>query len=638
MTTPEKRDVSRIIVAVCGALITILCILWNIDLPIRLGIPVLTEQVLAMMLGLAICMLFLTTRVNGTRDAKPSLIDYLFAFSGLVALTYAAFRYPALLQQISDRPLSITIIGSIVVICVMEGLRRSAGYTLFIIIAVFIVYALLAHLAPGPLVGRQMGVLELAQYIGFDPSAVFSTPLKIAATIVVLFIFFGALLFKAGGGEFFTDLALSATGNTRGGAAKISVIASALFGSISGSAVSNVATTGVVTIPLMRRGGYSAEDAGAVEAIASTGGQLTPPIMGAAAFLMAEFLEIPYLTVVMAAIVPAILYYASVFIQVDLIAARDRVAKVDETTLPMREILAAGWHLTLPFVVLLVGLFYLQMDPEIAALASAVAIVVVGAIRPYRGTRLSLKDIVDAFVDTGRNVIELLLIVGAAGFVIGILNITGLGFSLTLLLLQAVGSQIIVLLFVSAVICIVLGMGMPTSGVYVLLAVLIAPAIIEAGIDPIATHMFILYFGMMSMITPPIALAAFAAAAISKASAMSTGFAAMRFGWVAYVIPFIFVFSPPVLFQGTAAEIVFDTTRALVGIYVISAAIVGYLSRPLSLPVRLVFILAGALAMPFHPGLAFWPWINAAAIILSIALPTFLIISGRAKAKSPSFQ
>ncbi len=617
------------IVAVAAALIPFLCILWNLDLPILLGVPLLTEQLLAVMLGLAIFVLFMTTRANGDRNAKPGILDIVLAISGLVALLYAAVNYQELLRQIAFKPWSLAIIGSVVVICVMEGLRRSAGYTLFAIIGVFILYALLANYAPGPLVGQNMKVLELAQYIGFDPSAVFGTPLKIAATIVVLFIFFGALLFKAGGGEFFTDLALATTGKTRGGAAKISIVASALFGSISGSAVSNVATTGVITIPLMRRGGYKAEDAAAIEAIASTGGQLTPPIMGAAAFLMAEFLDIPYMAVVTAAIIPALLYYASVFVQVDLIAARDHVAKVDENIRPLGAILKEGWHLILPFVVLLFALFYLQLDPEMAALASAVAIVVVGAARPYRGTRLRLIDIWESFSDTGRNVVELLLIVGSAGFVIGILNITGLGFSLTLLLLQAVGSQIIVLLLVSAAICIVLGMGMPTSGVYVLLAVLIAPAIIEAGVDPIATHMFILYFGMMSMITPPIALAAFAAAAIAKTNAMRTGLAAMRFGWMAYVIPFIFVFSQPILLKGTVPEILFDTGRALLSIYIITGAIVGFLFRRLSLPVRALLLVAGALTLPFHPGPAYWPWLNGAMIALCLALVIVLKITAR---------
>ncbi len=627
-----EPNFSRRLAQVAAFLIPTLCILWNLNLPIHLGIPILTEQLLALMLGLGIAILFLTIRIDGSKGGTPSLLDYALAAAGFGALLFSSLFYASLLERIADRPIELIVIGGIVVVCVMEGLRRAAGLTLFLIIAIFVAYALLAHLAPGPLVGRQMGVFELVQYIGFDPSAVFGTPLKIAGTIVVLFIFFGTLLFKAGGGEFFTDLALATTGSTRGGAAKIAVVASALFGSISGSAVSNVATTGVITIPLMRRGGYRAEDAGAIEAIASTGGQLTPPIMGAAAFLMAEFLEIPYLAVVTAAILPAVLYYVSIFLQVDLIAARDRITAVDTETRTLRTIFAEGWHLILPFVILMAALFWLEYSPEYSALMSALSIVVVGLLRPYRGMRLGFGEIIDSFVDTGRSVIELLLIVAAAGFVIGILNITGLGFSLTLLLLQSVGSNMVVLLLVSAAICIVLGMGMPTSGVYVLLAVLIAPAIVEAGIDPIAAHMFILYYGMMSMITPPIALAAFAAAAISKANAMSTGFAAMRIGWVAYVIPFIFVFSPAIMLQGSTADMIADTGRALVGIFAVTVGIVGYLTARLPLWARLALGTAGILCMPFHAVHPAWVWINAAMIATAIGLTVVLILSARGKA------
>ena len=617
------------LVKVCAFLITVSCILWNLDLPTRLGVAVLTEQYLALVLGLAICILFLTVSRTRQRGGTVGALDMSLALLGLVTLVYTAFAYVGLLNEIAFRPPVITFIGAVVTVLVLEGVRRNSGWALFIIVAVFVVYALMAHLVPGPLIGRNLSLVQLVQYIGFDPSAVFGTPLKVGATVVILFVFFGTLLFIAGGGEFFTDLSFAVTGRTRGGAAKIAVVASALFGSISGSAVSNVVTTGVITIPLMRRGGYSKNDSGAIESVASTGGQLAPPIMGAAAFLMAEFLEIPYMAVAMAAIIPAVLYYFSVFVQVDLMAARDRFAMVDQEIPRISDVLKRGWHLVIPFAVLLYALFGMNSEPEDAAMMSAVVIVVVGFLRPYGEHRLTLRKLLDAFVDTGTSMVELILIVAAAGFVIGILNITGLGFALTLLLVDAVGGSLVPLLLISAVICIVLGMGMPTSGVYVLLAALVGPAIVEAGVDPIAAHLFLLYFGMMSMITPPIALAAFAAAAIAKADAMATGLAAVRIGWASFVIPFIFVGTPALLLQGAPAEIAVDIAEALIGIFAMSVAVVGYFGRKLGPLERLGLAILGAACLPLALAYAAWGTVNLVCAALLVATLGYRLVVAR---------
>ena len=504
------------LVAVFGTTMVVACILWNLEAPTRLGYAVLTQQYMAFQLGLALTIAFLQFGFRGGDKERPGWIDGAVALIAFGVLMYAAWDFVWLLREQAYRPWQITLIGTVVVIAVMEGVRRRAGWMLFSIVGAFLVYALFADKVPGRLIGKELSPERLVQYVGFDPNAVFSTPLAVGTIIVLLFVFFGKLLFAAGGGAFFTDLAMAATGRSRGGSAKISVVGSALFGSISGSAVSNVVTTGVVTIPLMQRGGYTKRDAGAIEAVASTGGQLTPPIMGAAAFLMAEFLDISYFTVAAAALLPAILYYLSVFTQVDLIAGRDEIAPTDSDGLTVRQVLKEGWHFALPFGILLVALFYWRMDPADSALLSAVAIVIVSFLRSYRGQRLTFATLGRTFVETGTGMVDLILVVAAAGFVIGILNITGLGFALTLVLVDAVGGNVILLLGISAVICIILGMGMPTSGVYVLLAALVAPSLVEAGIQPIAAHLFILYFGMMSMITPPVALAAFAAATITK--------------------------------------------------------------------------------------------------------------------------
>ncbi|MCB2101720.1 MAG: TRAP transporter large permease subunit, partial [Rhodobacterales bacterium] len=358
-----------------------------------------------------------------------------------------------------------------------------------------------------------------------------------------------------------------------------------------------------------------------------------PPIMGAAAFLMAEFLEIPYLDVAAAALLPALLYYVSVFVQVDLIAGRDAIAGDRDERLTVRAVLADGWHFLIPLAVLLLALFHWRLDPEDSALIASVAILVVGFGRGYRGERLTPGKLGRVFVETGVSMVDLILVVAAAGFVIGVLNITGLGFALTLVLVNAVGSSPILLLLISALVCTVLGMGMPTSGVYVLLAALVAPALVQAGIHTIAAHMFILYFGMMSMITPPVALAAFAAATISKADPLGTGLAALRVGWAAFIIPFIFVSTPALLLDGGLADIALAVAVSVLGITAITIGIVGYWGRGLDVLPRAAFLALGLFALPmgFLPvSMAVHGFSAAAIVVLAIIVK----LRNRAPARS----
>jgi TRAP transporter 4TM/12TM fusion protein len=350
--------------------------------------------------------------------------------------------------------------------------------------------------------------------------------------------------------------------------------------------------------------------------------------MGAAAFLMAEFLDISYFTVAKAALIPAMLYYLSLFVQVDLIAGRDRISVSESDVQTVASVLLDGWHFAIPFGLLLAGLFWWRLDPEDSALLASVAIVAVGFVRGYRGTRLDLRALGKVFVDTGIGMVDLIMVVAAAGFVIGILNITGLGFALTLLLVDTIGSNIDLLLAISAVICIILGMGMPTSGVYVLLATLVAPSLVQAGIEPVAAHLFILYFGMMSMITPPVALASFAAATITRENPLVTGLASLRAGWAAFFIPFVFVSTPALLLAGGSADIVSATALSAIGICAVTAAIVGYWSSQLSVLARLAFAALGIAALPlgFLPISQFVHWIAA---LMATAGAIVLIFSNR---------
>jgi TRAP transporter 4TM/12TM fusion protein len=312
---------------------------------------------------------------------------------------------------------------------------------------------------------------------------------------------------------------------------------------------------------------------------------------------MAEFLQIPYGDVVLAALVPAILYYVALFIQADLEAARAGITRVPENEIPRARAVLAGLHFALPFVVLLVALFTYNAPPETAALYAAVSVVALALIFGYRGRRPALGPILATLRETGLAALDIILIGAAAGIVIGVLSVTGLGFNLTLALVQIGGSNLPLLLILSALVCIVLGMGLPTVGVYVLLAALVAPALVKVGINPIAAHLYVMYFGMMSMITPPVAIAAYAAAGLAQADPVRTGIEAVRFGWSAYIVPFLFVASPSLILIGDTASIAQAVFTAVVGVWVASVGVVGYLVRPLSPPMRAVFFILGVMAL-----------------------------------------
>jgi TRAP transporter 4TM/12TM fusion protein len=477
---------------------------------------------------------------------------------------------------------------------VLEGLRRATGWGLLSVVLGFFAYSTIAHLMPEALRGKPQNPEGLLVYLAFDPSALYGTPLVVGATIVIMFIWLGDLLIRSGGGEFFRDIAVAMMGRKRAGPAKICVVGSGLFGMISGSAVSNVASVGVFTIPMMKRAGYSARDAGAIEAVGSTGGQLMPPVMGAAAFLMAELIEVPYAQIALAAALPSALYYFGLYVQVDLLAGKGKFERLNEALPLVSQVMRDGWHFLIPFAVLLFTMFFWEQSPEISAISSALVMFVVGMARSYRGHRLSLGDFFGSLASTGRSTTDLFMTLAAAGFVIGVLNATGLSFALTLILVKLAEANLILLLIAAFGIGIVLGMGMPTTAVYVLLAALMAPSIIEAGVDKLAAHMFVLYIGMLSMITPPVALAAYAAATISKAGVMETGWAACRIGWVKFVLPFMFVLAPTLLMIGKPASIAYDAVTAFFGVYYVTSGIVGYFQRDLNWPLRIALIVAGA--------------------------------------------
>jgi TRAP transporter 4TM/12TM fusion protein len=603
---------------------------WLLDLHGRLGLLVYTEQMLAIVFGLSLALAFLLrSPAGGKRDEGTSIAlpDRAAVALSLATAGYVALAYPRISETIYLQPTDAVIAGILLVLLTLEALRRMIGWGITSILLIALAYALFGHLLPSVLQARKNPIDSLAIYLSMDSNGMFGIPLAVSATTVLIFVMFGTLLTRSGGGQFFTDAAMSGLGRFRGGAAKMSIVASALFGSISGSAVANVASTGVVTIPLMRRSGYDARSASAVEAVVSTGGQLMPPVMGAAAFLMAELLQVSYATVVMAALLPALFYYIVVFIQVDLQAARDGIRALSEDDTPdMRRTLAGGWPFLIPFAVLLGGLFLFSLRPEDAALYACASVLLVGLLHRYGEFHITLRDIPALLQATGRASVEIILIGAAAGLVVGVLNVTALSFSLTLHLVGLAGGQMFILLVIAAVLAIVLGMGMPTVSVYILLAALLAPSLVQMGANEISAHLFVQYFGLLSMLTPPVAMAAFTAAIIGQTKPMAVALQSMRYGWAAFVMPFLFVADPALTMQGDWGDIALVALRTLAGLWLVSSAVVGYLGGSLRPGWRVGILLAGAQALIPLPMLPMPTSMGLASLALAVIV--FLLRRG----------
>jgi TRAP transporter 4TM/12TM fusion protein len=611
---------------VMGALIGLGGIAWGADLYRMVGWNFLAEQFLAVVLGLAMGIVFLLRPLRSssgspTRASAP-WYDWALSIVSVALGGYLCWHYPRMLGEFFNSPLDVVVSCSLLFVLVVEGLRRASGWALVIVVLLFFAYALAGHKVGGALQTREVNLSGLLVYLGLDSSGLFGLVLLIGVTVVIPFVFFGQLLASSGGANFFNDISIGLMGRFRGGAAKISILASSLFGSINGIVVSNILATGVVTIPMMKRSGFKPEQAAAVEATASNGGQMMPPVMGAVAFLMADFLQISYAEVAIAALVPSLLYYIALFIQADLEAAKGNILRVPAKDIPkMLQVLAKGWLFMLPFAVLIYALFWQNREAENAAIFASLAVMLIGFAFGYGADRLSLRELWQCVVRTGVSSADIIMISAAAGFIMGILQITGLGFALTLYLVELGQGNVFLLLLISGTLCIILGMGMPTLGVYVLLAVLFVPAFVEVGVSPMAAHMFILYLGMMSFVTPPVAIAAFFAANLAGADPMRTGWISMRFSWTAYIVPFIFVFSPSLLLQNSSwVETAYSITMAIIGVWFVSAGMVGYGLRLMSGWLRTASVTSGALLL-LPLGMAGWVvYANVLGAVLAVAV------------------
>jgi TRAP transporter 4TM/12TM fusion protein len=599
-------------------------IFFLLDVPQSIGWLVFNEQYLGLFLALALFATFSLTpaRASLSRRRVP-WYDQIVAVAALVPGLYIFFAYPSLVNATGEITWETVILGSLTILLLAEACRRLVGLPLVIIATAFISYALFAYIFPGDFYGRGWSVGRLSTYLYLDANGIFGQALQVGAGIVLAFVLFGEVLQAFGGAAFLSDFALAVMGRYRGGQAKIAIVSSSLFGNISGSAVANVVVDGSFTIPMMKKAGYPPPVAAAVEAVASTGGQIMPPVMGAAAFLIAEYLAIPYAQVALAALVPALLYYVALFIQVDLLAGRNGISGLPRAELPrLWFVMRGSAGFLLPLAVLVGSMFFLHRRPEEAGLMAAFVALVIGVITP--GHRTDPRPIMRILMNAGRSMLEIAAITGLAGVVIGVLQLTGLGFTLTYTLLTLGQSSAGLLLIVTATVSIILGMGMPTTAVYVLLAVLVAPGLSKLGIAPIAAHLFIFYFGMLSMVTPPVCLASYAAASIGKTDPIKTGWEAMRLCAIAYVVPFLFVFSPSLLLIGHWYEVALSVLTAVIGALLLGVGLVGYLFRAIG-PVRrvLFFLAAAGLLIPIVPSgrFAALTWTaNAFGVALAAAM------------------
>jgi TRAP transporter 4TM/12TM fusion protein len=510
--------------------------------------------------------IFLLTplKFHKTQTWWTKLADYIFGIALIVAGVYIMVVWENRILKAGRPPVTDIVMGTIMVIAVLESTRRTTGKFLSITAIFFLLYTLLGPYMPGILAHKGETWRRIVTFMYVSAEGVFGVTMGIAASYIIIFVIFGAFLEAFGTGQWFVDISYAITGRYRGGPAKTAVLASGLMGMISGSSAANVVTTGAFTIPLMKRMGYPSHTAGAIEAVASTGGMFTPPIMGAGAFIMAEYLNIPYMDVAFAAILPALLYYFSLIMSVDSIALKNGLGGLSKRELPsIGGVMRERGIFIIP-IISLIGLIVVGFSPIKSAFYSIVVIIVVACFK--KATRPNFKKIAEALESGSGSVLSVVATCACAGIIVGVLSMTGLGAKLSYSLINIAGGNVYLGAFIAAIIAIILGCGMPPTAVYIILAAVLSPPLIEMGIVPIAAHMFIFIFSCIGAITPPVAITAYTAAAIADADPNKTGLTAFRIGIVAYIVPFIFITSPALIMVGGTGEIVLATITSIIGV------------------------------------------------------------------------
>lgn len=559
------------------------------------AVPFVTLQHRSLHVAVVLCLIFLL--YPGWKKASRKTLSLLDGVLSIVALGTAGYIFVYYMEIVNRGgiPSSLDVVfAAITCILVLEASRRVAGWELTAMALVFVVYAYIGPYLPGDFGHRGYTLSDIVNYMYVTTEGIFGDATAVSASFIILFIIFGAFLSKSGMGTLFNDLSLSVAGNAKGGPAKVGVIASAVHGSINGSAVASVVTTGSFTIPMMKRVGYKPEFAAGVEATAAVGGQILPPIMGAAAFIMAETLGVPYISIAIAAFIPAIMYYFGLLVQVHLRADRDNLQGLSKNELPkIHEVLRERGHLLLPLIMLVV-LLMLGYSPTLVAVFTIVATIVIAAFR--RSSRMNFRDILQALEVGVRDSLGVAVACAAVGITVGVFSLTGLGLKLAnIILMMGSGSLFMTLLF-TMIASIILGLGLPSIPCYIITATMAAPALAAYGIDPLAAHLFVFYFGAIANLTPPIALAAFAGAGIAGADPQRTGWVSCKLALAGFIVPFIFIYKPAMLIHdASVVDIIIATITTALAVMALAAATEGFLFSRINWVLRVLLITGGVL-------------------------------------------
>ena len=570
---PKKWQLAMAVMTACSIFLAINQIF---NLGFFIGYVMLDSRYMYLITGIMLCMVFVTFPAN-----KHSL-DYIpwYDCAIMIALTvifsYFAFNAERIVLEAWEyaAPDIGVFLAAITWIIVLEAGRRAGGWPVFSIVLIFSLYPTFAASLPNVIAALSIPLGDVAIFHVLGEESLFGIPMRVFVQLVFGFLIFGVSLQFTGGGPFFINLAFALLGHLRGGPAKVSIFSSGLMGSMSGGPISNVLTTGPLSIPAMRRIGFTKEYASGVEACASTGGVFMPPIMGATAFVMASFLNISYVSVAIAAIVPSVLYFFGLFMQIDAYAAKNDLKGLPKEELPkLGSVFKDGWYFIAVFVSLIWMLVYLQREAVAPFYATALLLI----INQFTKHRLSFDKVMQLIAQMGRLLAELAGILAAIGLIIGGLAVTGIAGTIANDLVYLAGENVVVLLIMGALTSFILGIGMTVTAAYIFLAIVLVPALTNSGINPLASHMFVMYWGMLSFITPPVALAAFAAASVANVAPMRAGFEAMRLGAIIYFVPFFFVFNPALLLQGSIIENLQAFTTAIFGVAIVSGALQGYM-------------------------------------------------------------
>lgn len=560
---------------------------------------VVTNMRCAIQLTFAITLVGILKPTRFKSNIQTDVYNIVFTLIALVCgifLIYETRSSYALVYTLNGPSQLDVLVGSVIILWVVICTRRTTGYALPIICLVFLAYAVWGHLLPGLLTHKQYTWRNIVDIVVFTSEGLFGQPLSVSSSYVASFVLFGAFLAVTGAGQWFIDMAYALTGRYRSGPAMTAVVSSAAMGTISGTGVANVVTTGAFTIPLMKSCGYTSTMAGAVEATASTGGQIMPPVMGAGAFILAEMIGLPYSTVVVASTLPAVLYFLAVAFQVDFEAGKLGMKGLAKEKLPpTASTFKAGYIFLIPVVVLIWAMCIMSYSINYSALYAIASIIVIGFFFLKKEQRLNFGKIIEALDSAARDMVPVAMACAVAGLMIGILTKTGLGLKFTSLLLSVANGMKLPTMVLTMCCCIILGMGLPTTAAFIITATLCAPALVQLGIPTLGAYLFVFYYACLSAITPPVALAAFAAAGLSGAKPVPTALTATRLGIAGFLIPFFFCFTPAMLFQGTAFEIIEVFVSALIGIYFLAGGLEGYMWKELNIPERALLIVAALL-------------------------------------------